>query len=227
MYKRSVFYFILVLIIAVAGFYPSYFAILPQVDVIHHFHGVCASAWMLLLIVQAGLYRAGKLSTHRVTGRISFVLVPLFLLSGLLMIRTMLLSQSGFYKVFGSRLAFLDMVTIFTFALAFCLAIRNRKNIQLHARYMAITAVLVMPPALGRLLPVLSSAINSFEMSVNISYGICIAIALALNIRDYREGKLRPPYFILLISILIQLIGFYALKDNPVWLQFLDVYKSL
>ena len=149
MYRQSAFYFLAVLLIAVAGFYPSYFSVLAKTDLVHHFHGITATAWMLLLIAQAWFIRSRRLQVHRLVGKISLLLVPLFLFSGILVIKSMLNSQSGFSLTFGKRLAWIDIITISNFALFYCLAIYYRKNVQLHARFMASTAILVLPPALG------------------------------------------------------------------------------
>jgi hypothetical protein len=49
-------------------------------------------------------------------------------------------------------LCFIDLTTIAYFAWTYGMALHHRKSIQLHARYMASTAPLLLPPALARLL---------------------------------------------------------------------------
>lgn len=225
MYKQAVYYFVAVLLVAVIGFYPSYFGNLGSVDLVHHFHGIAATLWMLMLIVQSWLMRAGKNQAHRTVGRTSLLLVPLFLLSGVLMIKAMVTSPSGFSQAFGSRLAWLDTITMMTFVVAYVSALYYRKNTQLHARFMASTAVLVLPPALGRIMPRLGDWITSFEMAVHLSYVICIVIVLALIYDDYRKGKLRAPYLILLGSVGLQQFGFYASNDWAWWMNLINSWK--
>ncbi len=123
MYKQAVYFFCAVLLIAVIGFYPSYFGNLANVDLVHHFHGIMATLWMLMLIGQSWLMRTGKIQVHRMVGRTSLLLVPLFLLSGVFMMRAMLTSPAGFSQVFGSRLVWIDTITLITFVLAYGAAI--------------------------------------------------------------------------------------------------------
>jgi uncharacterized membrane protein YozB (DUF420 family) len=229
MYKQAVYYFVAVLVIAVIGFYPSYFGDLANVDLVHHFHGITATLWMLMLILQSWLMRTGKVQAHRMVGRSSLILVPLFLLSGVFMINVMLTSSSGFSQAFGSRLAWIDTITLITFTVAYVAALYYlyyRKNIQLHARFMASTAVLVLPPALGRIMPKLGEWITSFEMAVHLSYVLCIAAVLGLIYDDYRKGKLRAPYLILLASVALQQYGFYASTGWSWWMALIH-HESL
>ncbi|MBC3882666.1 hypothetical protein H8K35_14840 [Undibacterium sp. LX40W] len=225
MYKQAVYYFCAVLLIAVIGFYPSYFGDLAKVDLVHHFHGITATLWMLMLIVQSWLMRTGKIQAHRLVGRGSLLLVPLFIVSGVLMMKAMLTSPSGFSQAFGSRLVWIDTITLITFAMAYGAALYHRKSIQLHARFMASTAVLVLPPALGRIMPKLGEWITSFEMAVHLSYAICFAAVLCLIYDDYRKGKLRAPYLILLVSVALQQYGFFASPGWSWWMELTNLYK--
>lgn len=225
MYRQAVYYFVAVLLIALIGFYPSYFGNLQQNDFVHHFHGITATLWMLMLIAQAWLMRTGKVQVHRLVGRSSLLLVPLFLLSGVFMIKAMLTSTSGFSQAFGSRLVWIDTITLITFLAAYLSAIYYRKNIQLHARFLASTAILVLPPALGRIMPRLGEWITSFEMAVHLSYVVCLVAVLALIYDDYRKGKLRAPYLILLFSVALQQYGFYASTDWEWWMGLINAWK--
>ena len=123
LYPRAPLYFSLVFLVAIIGFYPSFFSKLKETDAIHHFHGFMATAWMLMLITQGWLMRKRKFSSHRALGRLSAVIAPLFIASGFLVIHAMLASTNGFSQTFGARLAFVDSTTIGYFAIAYGLAI--------------------------------------------------------------------------------------------------------
>lgn len=84
-FRNVVFGFIAVLVVLVAGFWESYFSVLFQgMHPTHHFHGITMLAWVLLLITQAALVRKRRFRLHRMTGRISYVLAPLVVVSGVL-----------------------------------------------------------------------------------------------------------------------------------------------
>ncbi len=198
LYPRAPIYFSLVFLVAIIGFYPSFFSKLTETDATHHFHGFMATAWMLMLIAQGWLMRLRKISAHRALGRLSIFVAPLFIASGFLVIHAMLSSTNGFSQTFGARLAFVDITTIIYFGIAYSLAIYYRKNIQLHARYMTSTAILVLPPALGRALAGIAPGINSFKAAFNWGFAISALIVIALILHDVRLGRMRPPYLALL-----------------------------
>lgn len=204
MYRNAAFYFLLALLIAVAGFWPSYFAQLPQTDAAHHLHGISATAWMLLLIAQAWLQRTRRRAAHRLLGRASILVVIAFVVSGALMMQAMLRSSSPFSQQFGVRLAFLDLTSVLFFVLAYGLAIAQRRNVQLHARWMASTALLVLPPALSRFLGHYVPGVESFDQALYGAYLIVEAAVLVLIAQDWRSGGLRAPYLALLALMLAQ-----------------------
>lgn len=222
LHRRSAFYFSLALLVSILGFFPSYFSVFLKTDAVHHFHGLTATAWMLLLIAQAWLIRSRNLSLHRTLGWASLVLAGLFLASGILMVDAMLKGRGAFSRAFGSRLALVDLLSLLYFAVAYALAIRHRKDIHLHARFMASTAVLVLPPALARLLPMAFSGIPSFEVAFHGSYFISEGIALLLILDDRRQGRFRVPYPLLMGVLLVQQVGFAVAPGIPRWKAFTD-----
>lgn len=222
MYRNAAFYFLLALLIAVAGFWPSYFAQLPQTDAAHHLHGISATCWMLLLITQAWLQRTRRRRAHRWLGRASILVVIAFAVSGALMMQAMLRSSSPFSQQFGVRLAFLDLTSVLFFVLAYGLAIAQRRNVQLHARWMASTALLVLPPALSRFLGHYVPGVESFDQALYGSYLIVEAAVLVLIAQDCRSGGLRAPYLALLALMLVQhgLVG--RVSEAAWWLPIAD-----
>lgn len=206
MYKHAYLYFLLALLIAIGGFYPSFFSRLGETDPVRMFHGVMAVIWMLMLITQSWLIAHRHNRAHRLVGRASLIVVPLFIISGLLVLHAMLGSQErGFVKAFGTMLAFLDLTSIGYFAWTYCMALHHRHRIQLHARYMAATATLLLPPALARLMGGLGLPfVTSFMSALHSSYFATELIIAALLIGDHFNGGIRKPYVILLLFTLLQ-----------------------
>lgn len=65
---RIGYFFIGVLIVTILGFYKTYLVTFPDFagfTSAHHFHGAIALTWILMLIVQPFLIRAGKYDIHR------------------------------------------------------------------------------------------------------------------------------------------------------------------
>ena len=129
----------------------------------------------------------------------------------------MLKSRSGFSQTFAARLAFVDIASVLYFGLSYGLAIAYRKNVQLHARFMASTAILVLPPALARLLPMVFPAIHSFPVAFHLSYLLSQVTVVGLLLDDHRQGGLRMPYLLLLGVMLLQELGFIVIPQIPWW----------
>lgn len=200
--------FALLLAVGVAGFWPSYFARLGETDLAHHLHGITAFLWMLLLLAQALLARGKGLKVHRRLGWASLALVPLFMVSGLLMIRAILQGQDPFSQAFGRPLAFIDATTLGYFAAAYGLALRHRRNLPVHARLMASTGLLILPPASSRLAPVVLPFVDTFPMAFHVGYGIADLLVLGLLLADLRQGRPRGPFAALLAFMLLQQVAF-------------------
>jgi uncharacterized membrane protein len=217
LYSRSPWYFSLLLLIALAGFFPSYYARLGDARALHHFHGLVATCWMLLLIGQGWLMRQKKISLHRSAGKLSLLLVPLFAVSGLLIVHDMLTRDSGFARSFGPRLAFIDISSIAWFVFAWAMALHYRREMPLHARFMASTALPLLPPALSRLVGAVVPGVSSFDMALHISFAVSELIVIALLLHDRKLGKVRAPYLLLLALLVVQQLSFMVSMNFAPW----------
>lgn len=224
-FSRAPYWFGLLLLVALIGFYPSYFSRLGDTDLAHHFHGITGTAWMLLLIAQAWLMRSRRFAVHRQLGWLSLLIAPLFVASGLLMMRTMLASDDGFNRAFGSRLAVVDLATVIGFALAVSMALKHRRTREKHACWMVSTAVMLLPPALARLLPMLPLGVASFEGAFHTSMVVSELIVFALLVNDWRRfGKPSTPFLCLLAVVAISHAGFVLAPQIPAWQAFAAWY---
>jgi hypothetical protein len=225
-YRNAYLYFILAALVVVFAFMPSYFQRLSVTDGAHHLHGITATLWILLLIVQPLLYRTKKLKWHRTIGKLTFVLVPLIILGGLNMVRLMLLNKTIYPPEVPYQLAFIDFFTLALFLLFYIQAIIHRKNIQLHARYMVCTVLGPLIPSLTRLLFIIPY-IDNFDKSLNISYVIVEIILLLLLIDDKRSGKIRLPYVLALIYFVVQHILMNFSLRWLWWRNLMDAFAVL
>lgn len=216
-HDNTPYYFGLVLLTALVGFYPTYFSRLAEAGLLRHVHGGLAMAWILLLIAQGLLARTRRYALHRTLGWSSLVLVPLFLISGVALLCDALAGTNPFQKAFAPRLTFVDLIALGYFAFCYAMAIRHRRHKPLHARYMASTAVLVLPPALARALGFFVPGIHSFEAAFHSAMALSALVVLVLVARDMREGPLRPPYPLLLIVLVVQDAGFELIARWPAW----------
>ncbi|HVU99330.1 MAG TPA: hypothetical protein VHE34_29115 [Puia sp.] len=197
-YARVSLFFFFVWLIVNWGFYRTYIIFFPSFDgfkPIQHFHGAMMMTWMALLIVQPLLIRAGKLSLHRLIGKLSFVIAPIVLLS------MILITKFGYDK---SPLPHVERVgklalqsgDIVQFALFYCLAIVNRKNTYNHMRYMIGTAVMMIGPGLGRALAIYNNV--PFDTAIAYTFYAEIAIVAAFLLGDLlRKGSYKANAIVL------------------------------
>ncbi len=155
-YKNAYLYFILAAVVTFFAFMPSYFQRLEKTDSSHHFHGIAAMLWLIMMIVQPLLYRNGWMTWHRRIGKFSFVLVPVFIFSGINMVQVMLIGKDNYPPLLPYQLAFIDFFTLIMFLAFYVLAIKHRRNVQLHSRYMVVTVLGILIPAITRFLFLLS-----------------------------------------------------------------------
>src|SRR5215218_4254434 len=88
LYYNLGYWFLSLILLVVVGFYTTYLTVFfePK-DLILHVHFVLMALWIAMLITQPFLIKYKKRAAHRLLGKISYVLVPLVLISAFLMIR--------------------------------------------------------------------------------------------------------------------------------------------
>ena len=147
-----------------------------------------------MLIIQPLLLRFKKYSAHRLIGKISYVIFPIVILSFIpLLVKNINLGNFKF-------LVF-PVYQMILLSLFYLLAIRNRKRVDLHMRYMIATALVFIDPTLGR---IASSWITDSNILINhIVFGIVDAILIGLILFDKSKGKNYKPYLFALGCFLI------------------------
>lgn len=148
--RNSVFGFAALLVAAIPAFWPTYFfPPKPEPNWRIHLHGVVMFLWVALLIAQAALIRYDVRPVHRALGRVSFLLVPLIVASTLLTANSRLKQQGlepDLLYFFYLQLSLLTLL-----AISFAMAIRHRRRIALHARYLVCAALAGLDPIFARI----------------------------------------------------------------------------
>lgn len=152
LYKNSVFLFLLFTIMAAIAFWPNYYGRLEaRIPGEVHFHAICMSLWLIILISQATLIRAGQFKVHRWIGRGSFLLVPLMIYSGLKLSQFTLGTEPSFPAIYFTNAA-LMINSLIIFGVIYALAIFMKKDPATHARYMIGTIFPILTPITDRLI---------------------------------------------------------------------------
>lgn len=217
-FDKAGYYFILLLILVVIGFWESYFSnILSGIDSYIHFHAITMLIWIAMLITQAFIIRYKKRSLHKIIGRLSYGLIPLIIISFILLSH----SQITIYEngISSSRLyiLYLQFSLLIIFIISYTLAIIYRKSPSHHVRYIISTALTLIDPAVARIplnLPPLP-----FDYQV-FTFSIIYLILLTLIAVDRKQTKAREVFpLILLIFVFFQTFNL-TWTDSQIWSDF-------
>lgn len=225
-YKYAHWYLALGLIIVLAGFSKTYFGKLGDFTFPYHLHGVSATLWMILLIVQPYLFQKGNLKAHRILGWSSVVLVPLIIIGGVIMMRLMIQGQEFYPPNSVYMLAFIDACTLLGFAALYFLALYYRKNLMLHSRFMVSTIFGPLVPAMARLFLIVVPITTNFTDAISISFILIELVLLLILWKERRAKEIKYTYLPFLIFIAFQHVSLYFVNDWTWWKVLMDSFAN-
>ncbi|VAW92482.1 hypothetical protein MNBD_GAMMA21-518 [hydrothermal vent metagenome] len=227
MFKKSGYFFIVLLLLAVIGFWKSYFSLffhdidvypqLSEVENYIHFHAATMLLWLGLLITQAFLIRFNKRSLHKIIGKFSYILIPVLAVSLVLLAHSQLTIQE-FGLTYGRLyILFLQLSLLVIFMIAYGLAITYRHTPARHARYMICTALTMIDPAVARLPIDIPSLPFSYQV---VTFGITDLILIILIILERKKTKGREVFPIMLgVFLFFQILNLTATRSQ-IWDDF-------
>jgi hypothetical protein len=224
-YRHAHYWLLLLFPLTGLAFWPNYFSDPGAAPLAFHVHGATASMWIALLAVQSWSIHQRRNDLHRSLGYGSLILFPLFTVGGILVLQTMAakfqLGTDPFYEVFGARLAAIDAVATAGIGYLFFMALKTRRKVHLHARYMLTTVFFLFAPILSRIMPALPPfAINGPGDFYRFGYGVhtanllTIALSFALYLRAPKHGR---PFLLIAALIGLTSIAFEFLGRTDIW----------
>jgi hypothetical protein len=205
-------------LLAIAGFYPTYIAPLARgIDfgIVIHVHAAAFFGWVLLFAGQASLIRLRRVSIHRRMGVFGVVLALMMLVLGLTVSLIGGARDVASGDVIAARSFLLITVTdILLFAALVAAAILRRRRVQTHRRLMLLATIALMPAAIGRFFGVHGIGPEG-ELGFTIGTVILVGIALA---HDYlTRGSIHRSYlFAAPIFVGIHFLRLW-LMTTPAW----------
>ncbi len=201
-------WFAAALALAVFGFWPSFFAALDSARSHILVHGISATLWMTLPILQGLLVLKRNRALHRKLGYASLALAAIVVFSGLRVIQTMVLGDGGggAPTLVVYKFVLLDLTGIVLFVIFLAMAIRSaqRKDFGMHLRLMACTALIPLEAANERTaILLLPEIVPNFSVALYAALLSMEALCLALIVAEWRFDRIRWPFAFML--------GYYGL----------------
>lgn len=231
--RKSSYYFASFMLLAIVAFWPKYFSsILANQPLLIHAHGISMTLWCLSLIVQPYLIKTKRLKIHRWVGTASYLLVPFFIISTLLLVHAIL---SPAIRLTNGHYYFFTLVfnALVAFAILYGLAIYHRKNSGKHARYMICTVFTMITPVTDRLISRYFRFIIDFvpridQIPVVPVAGFLIAdiILLGLILYDWRYSKSNYSFLVAWSVLLIYHVSVLTFYQFGFWQVFTQWFLS-
>jgi hypothetical protein len=215
-YKNLGYFFLILFGLVFLGFFKTYFGLFPQFNAettsVVHFHFFVQFLWVCTLITQPLLIRFERFKTHRLIGKLTYVLVPLIVVSIILMWQKGIADRATenspanylSYLLKNHFHSLCDMTLLITF---YSLAIYNKQTTKVHMRYMIAIALLYIDPTLSRLL--------SYWFTINDSNSDLITLLftdlllLGLILYDIKYNRFYKPYIVALSLFLVYHICYF------------------
>lgn len=172
-YKNFYLWMLVPFVISVLGFSYSYYSKLSSATFHQHVHGISATLWYILIIVQPYLItRKKNFSRHRSLGTIGIILAGIVAGSAFAIIPKNIddvkdLDINGFFNpTFAYFAAFIDFVLVSMFVISVGLAMLSIKKGKLsdHVQWLMASVFFVLSPGLGRLMGLIAITVNKGNM---------------------------------------------------------------
>lgn len=223
---RHAHWFVLALFpLAGMAFWPNYLSQFTTAPAQFHAHGITASLWLIMIAAQSWTIHHGRRQLHRSIGRLSLVLFPLFLIGGagifIGMAERFVAAASPFYTLYAARLAWLDVVGVGGVAFFYYEALRQRRKVHAHSRFMLATTAFLLPPIFGRLAPVLpplaiAGPQDMWKLGIGfqLANGLTALLFFALAVHSGRHGR---PFWLAGILTIAAALLYQLVGGLPAW----------
>lgn len=194
------------------GFVPY-----AQVPVIFHVHGLAMLTWLALATTQSLLGNGAGLELHRRLGWASAVMLPTIVMLASLTCFAGL--RTGMFPPFFTPGYFLALVhvSVLIFAALVGVAVARRGEADWHKRLMIGSTIVIMEPALGRVLPMPFIMPWGEWLSMAIQLGMVVLIVR----HDRRTmGRVHSATVTVALAVVLAHVLVELLAITPPWIAF-------
>jgi hypothetical protein len=235
-YKHAPYYIMVVIAVIVAGFWPSYFAPFTDVPWQFHAHGIAASIWVLMVLMQSITIHKEQLPLHRAVGKSSLLLFP-FLIGGLAAIIDLTgkgyVSGDGITRqMFGGQFLIGLVLAIAAYVVLYYRALKFRRKVWVHAGYMLATPLILFESPFSRVMggfvPGLTIAgPQDFHRIIpSIEWAMAVELAI-IAVLWWRFRDKANPFLVAAAFIVAQMLTMGLMSDNAVLERMLVVIGNV
>ncbi len=221
-------WFVALLAAAVFAFWPLYVSKVTQVgDVYVHLHTAGVVVWMALLISQPLLVKRGRWRLHRRLGSLAWPLIPYIAVTSILLAHSRFRAMDAVTFARDGHSVYLPLVAVLLFMLCAGLALRYRRDMPVHARFMIATALPLIDPIMARFLFFYTPVPAGPIVYPLIGYGFT-EFVLALLIWLERDATRGRWVFPRLLGVFVTAhIGWFTLANTQAWLSLSTWFRDL
>jgi hypothetical protein len=224
-YRHAPYYVLVVIAVIIAGFWPSYFAQWGTVPWQFHAHGVAASIWVLMVLMQSWTVHKAQLPLHRAVGKSSLLLFP-FLIGGLAAIidltaKGYVAADSPFRVELGGQFLIGLALAIAAYVVLYYRALKFRRKVWLHSGYMLATPLILFESpfsrVMGMVLPpfAIRGPQDIGRLIPTIEWAMAIELAI-IAVLWWRFRDKASPFLVAGGFIVAQMLTMGLLSDNAV-----------
>ena len=230
-YARAPYYVLGVIVVIVAGFWPSYWSVLGTSRWQFHLHGAVSSTWVLMVLAQSWTAHHGQLPLHRATGRASLFLFPLLIggLTGIIDVTAKNYvigdaAENPITMLFGPSFLIGLVVALAAYATLYFQALKNRRKVWPHAGYLLGTPIILFESPFSRLMGNLGvpgfavtgpDDLGKVLQSILLSDAIALLFCLAVY---WRVGPRAKPFLVTAAFVCLQMATMGTMSDVG-WLK--------
>ncbi len=218
-------------VLTVAGFYLSYWSRFSEAPWRQHVHGLSATAWYILVILQPWLIHNKFAKYHKKLGIIGVFLAGAVVFSAFQVMPFQVVNEF-LPDVLKYGFSFADLCALTGFSICVIFGVLHAKNMNVHARWLISTVFWILLPATARL--VYFPMLNAYEGNPPMTYlqvvHVCWFVTTFLPLvylmyLDYqKEKKVYNAYLFTFIGV-----SFYTLAIGPMghWQWWIDICHNL
>jgi uncharacterized membrane protein len=226
-FRASGWVFLALAAAAVPAFWPRYLAV-PSgaVDDYTHAHALVMALWTALLVAQPFLSRGRGLSTHRLLGKVSYLVAPAVLVTSVLVAHLRFAAMPPDVLAVDAVNLYLPLSAAVLFAPAWGGGILWRRSQAAHARFMVCTAFPLIDPIAGRILGVYLPPFPDPLLYQAITFGVGDLVLAWLAVRD-RDSRANWVLRAMLAWTVVVHAGWFTLAPSDAWRAFARWFVTL